>query len=96
MHVAERSLFLGIARILWGFDITPVIDETTGKPKLPEQDRLTGGLVMLPKKYEASVKPRSEQHARVIREAWADSRKDLDEKTGQWAKIPEGMALPKL
>lgn len=96
MHVAERSLFLGISRILWGFDVTPVIDEDTGRPKLPQQDKLVGGLVMLPEKYEANIKPRSECHAEVMRKAWAEVKTQLDEKTGQWDKIPEGMALPTL
>ncbi|KAK0664850.1 Cytochrome P450 monooxygenase yanC [Lasiodiplodia hormozganensis] len=96
MHVAERSLLLGIARLMWGFNVTPVIDEATGKPKLPKQDRLVGGLVVLPEKYEACIKPRSERHAEIMRAAWAESKKVLDEKTGQWSRIPEGMALPKL
>ncbi|OJD35711.1 cytochrome p450 [Diplodia corticola] len=96
MHVAERSLLLGIARLMWGFDITPVIDKATGKPKLPEQDKLVGGLVMLPDKYEACIRPRSERHAEVMRAAWAESKQQLDEKTGQWTKIPESMALPRL
>lgn len=96
MHVAERSLLLGIARLMWGFNVTPVIDGATGKPKLPKQDRLVGGLVVLPEKYEACIKPRSERHAEIMRAAWAESKKVLDEKTGQWSRIPEGMALPKL
>ncbi|KAL1619516.1 hypothetical protein SLS56_010060 [Neofusicoccum ribis] len=97
MHIAERTLFLGIARILWGFDIKPVIDEATGEPKPPEQDRLVGGLVMMPDKYEADIKPRSERHAEIMREAWTDIKKEfLDKETGQWNKIPEGMDLPKL
>ncbi|GME27166.1 cytochrome p450 [Neofusicoccum parvum] len=97
MHIAERSLFLGIARILWGFDIKPVIDEATGEPKPPEQDRLVGGLVMMPDKYEADIKPRSERHAEIMREAWTDIKREfLDKETGQWNQIPEGMDLPKL
>ncbi|KAL0264606.1 hypothetical protein SLS55_000556 [Diplodia seriata] len=96
MHVAERSLLLGIARLMWGFNITPAIDKATGKPKLPEQDKLVGGLVVLPDKYEACIKPRSERHAEMMRAAWAESKKQLDEETGQWNKIPASMSLPRL
>jgi len=35
MHVAERSLFLGVARLAWAFDITPEKDEK-GRDVLPD------------------------------------------------------------
>lgn len=43
-HVAERSLFLGMSRILWAFDIEPQVDEL-GNKILPNPDNLTQGFV---------------------------------------------------
>ena len=35
LHVAEKSLFLNIARLLWGFDVLPAVDES-GNEVLPD------------------------------------------------------------
>ena len=53
MHVAERSLFLNIARLLWGFDILPTVDEN-GKELLPDPT-LNGcypGAMSVPKPFD--------------------------------------------
>ncbi|KAK4039004.1 cytochrome P450 [Parachaetomium inaequale] len=39
IHVAERSLFLGVARMLWAFDISLEVDRD-GKPIIPDQEKL--------------------------------------------------------
>lgn len=39
MHLAERSLFLGISRALWAFDILPALD-ASGKEIIPEPEKL--------------------------------------------------------
>lgn len=39
MHVAERSLFLGMSRLLWGFNISPKLD-SSGRPILPDQEKV--------------------------------------------------------
>lgn len=99
MHIAERSLFLGISRLLWGFDFSKAKRMTTcpdGKEVredvTPDQDDLTDGILIEPLPFPASVSPRSELHAQVIRAAWKDCQGLLDEK-GQWKEVPEGMLL---
>jgi cytochrome P450 len=42
MHIAERSLFLGISRMLWGFDFSKPLDEN-GQPITPDIEDLRGG-----------------------------------------------------
>ncbi|KIM36489.1 hypothetical protein M413DRAFT_35044, partial [Hebeloma cylindrosporum] len=37
LHIAMNSLFIGITRILWAFDINPIID-SDGKPVIPSTD----------------------------------------------------------
>ena len=87
MHVAERSLFLGMSRLLWAFNISPKLDNA-GKPLLPDQDKLTQGFVCMPEPYECNVTPRSEHRAKLVRAEWAEAEKLLDPETKQWLKSP--------
>lgn len=91
MHVAERSLFLGISRILWAFNIEPVISDATGKPLLPDPDSYTQGFVVMPEKFQARITPRSQERADFIRQEWASAQTHLHPTTAQWENIPEGM-----
>lgn len=90
MHLAERSLFLGMARILWAFDIVPVND-AQGKPILPDIEELTQGLVVLPQPFKVQFKPRSEKRRQLVEQEWAQAEELLDPVTKQWKNIPQGM-----
>ncbi|KAK7740018.1 hypothetical protein SLS62_011161 [Diatrype stigma] len=90
LHVAERMLFLGIARMLWGFDIAPAVDGATGEPILPDPLKLVLGGIVHPAPFPAKITPRSEARARSIRDRWAADRARLDAE-GQWREVPEGM-----
>jgi cytochrome P450 len=84
MHVAERSLFLGISRILWAFRIRPAVDQN-GNQILPDQEKLTQGFVCMPEEYQATITPRSQQRAEIIKREWKGAQRDsLDEQTMQW------------
>ncbi|OJJ54811.1 hypothetical protein ASPSYDRAFT_210517 [Aspergillus sydowii CBS 593.65] len=88
IHVAERSLFLGISRILWSFDIRPAKD-AAGKDIIPDQERLTQGFVCMPEEFPASITPRSKERADRIRNEWEEAQKEcLDPKTLQWLQSP--------
>jgi cytochrome P450 len=89
MHVAERSLFLGISRILWAFDIKPVVD-AAGRQILPDQEKLTQGFVCMPEEFQAGIKPRSPARAALVRKEWHDAEKQcLNPETKQWLRRPE-------
>lgn len=47
IHVAERTLFLTIARILWAFDISPAVDEK-GQAVFIERDAVTQSIAACP------------------------------------------------
>jgi cytochrome P450 len=96
MHVAERSLFLGISRLLWGFDIEAKVDERTGQKIMPDPERYTQGFVCMPEPFEAGIRVRSEARERVMRREWEVARESLDDVSGQWKRVPEGMKLPGL
>ncbi|KAL2014234.1 hypothetical protein VTN00DRAFT_1759 [Thermoascus crustaceus] len=65
VHVAERSLYLNIARILWGFNISRKKD-ANGEYVEPEMGTVRGFL-NVPLPFECDITVRSEKHAEVIR-----------------------------
>lgn len=88
IHVAERSLFLGMSRILWAFKIEPALDES-GKPILPDADRLTQGFVCMPEEFPARITPRSKERADRVLNEWKDAERELlDPVTKQWVQPP--------
>jgi hypothetical protein len=89
MHIADRSLFLAYARILWAFNFdTP--ENEDGSKVLPDPTALTEGLFVLPKPFAARIVPRSKERANIIREEWTKVTEKLD-KYAQWKRVPEGM-----
>ncbi|KAJ7611372.1 cytochrome P450 [Mycena polygramma] len=57
-HVANNSLFIGIACILWGADIRPTKD-AAGKPIIPiESEIINDGLVVRPIPFTCEIKTR--------------------------------------
>lgn len=81
MHVAERSLFLGMSRLLWAFDFHSV------PGKIPDPTLLTQGFLATPEKYEADIRPR-EGRAAQIRSIWEEAQSVLDGE-GQWLVLPD-------
>ncbi|RYP48595.1 hypothetical protein DL768_005550 [Monosporascus sp. mg162] len=90
MHIADRSLFLAISRLLWAFDFRRPIDETTGQEIVPDMGDLTDGLFMVPKPFRAHIVPRSEYKAQRVREEWSKMTELLDSEL-QWKDVPEGV-----
>ncbi|EIN11999.1 cytochrome P450 [Punctularia strigosozonata HHB-11173 SS5] len=67
-HVANDSLFIEIATILWACKIEPIKD-ANGKPVPIDADGfINTGLVVRPKPFQVSVKPRFESAAAVLAE----------------------------
>jgi hypothetical protein len=95
MHIAERSLFLGITRLLWAFKFERPVDSRTGQVRpLPDIDDLVGGITVQPAPFEVSIVPRSEEKARQVRQTWKDTEETLlNKETQQWSSVPEGMAF---
>lgn len=93
MHIAERSLFLAMARLLWAFDFHPAHD-ADGHEIVPDADDLTEGLLVLPKPFPARMVPRSSDKVARIRSEWAKMEHLLDEDL-QWRVLPEGLIWKK-
>ncbi|KAK0657820.1 cytochrome P450 [Cercophora newfieldiana] len=93
IHVAERSLFLGVSRMIWGFDIKPAKD-ANGKDIIPDQEKLTQGFVCMPEQFPASITPRDEHRAKIITDEWKAAEEEcLDPVTKQWKQSPLGVSL---
>jgi hypothetical protein len=92
IHIAERSLFLGISRLVWGFDFSPARDSHGNLFKYDIED-LVGGITVQPAPYPAVITPRSPAKAQIIREQAKECQASLDPVTGQWKKVPEGMVF---
>ena len=91
MHIAERSLFLGISRLLWAFNFDKAVD-SDGNQVTPDISKLKQGLFVLPESFPARITPRSEDYARRVREEWAKCQALLDSEM-QWKEVPKGMAF---
>ncbi|KJX93979.1 hypothetical protein TI39_contig4229g00018 [Zymoseptoria brevis] len=88
MHVAERSLFLGMARLLWAFSIKPAKD-ANGNEIVPQGQKFTQGFVCMPEEYPADIKPRSRERADIVRREWQMAESEsLDHETKQWIASP--------
>ncbi|PGH10795.1 hypothetical protein AJ79_05268 [Helicocarpus griseus UAMH5409] len=89
MHISERSLFLGISRLIWGFEFEKARD-AQGNEIIPDADQLTEGLVAMPQPFPAKITPRSEKHVRIMRGEWDKCQSMLD-KEKQWKEAPLSM-----
>lgn len=75
LHVAEKSLFLNISRLLWGFDIRK--KKVDGKVVEPETQMIPGWL-SVPKPFESDIVVRSEKHKQIITAVWDEARAGLN------------------
>jgi cytochrome P450 family 619 len=79
IHLAERNLFLGIAKLLWAFDFGPGKNEE-GKPIMPDTDPTTGyseGFLVCAKPYALDVQVRSANRRKTILREYEDARKNV-------------------
>ncbi|KAH7912492.1 cytochrome P450 [Hygrophoropsis aurantiaca] len=58
MHLSLNSLFINISRILWAFDITPIVDNN-GKKVIPDSWAYTNGFNSRPVGFDCNIMPRS-------------------------------------
>lgn len=89
MHIAERSLFLAISRMLWAFDFEKASDDN-GNEITPDANDLTEGLFVLPKPFPARIVPRNGDKVASVKAEWTKMEDLLDDEL-QWKVLPEGM-----
>ncbi|EED21265.1 cytochrome P450, putative [Talaromyces stipitatus ATCC 10500] len=90
IHIADRSLFLAMARTLWAFDLMRAIDPKSGKEIIPNVDNIQEGMFICPAPFAANIKPRNQERAMAVKNAWESMKGLLDDEM-QWKKVPEGL-----
>ncbi|KAH9890253.1 cytochrome P450 [Xylariomycetidae sp. FL2044] len=88
MHIADTTLFLAIARLLWAFNFQRYVNDD-GKEEVPNPDDLVHGLFTMPKAFKMTIVPR-EGKAEIVEEEWTRVSQHLG-KDGQWNTVPEGL-----
>lgn len=77
MHLAERTQWRGIAKILWAFDIELAVDPATGEKIIPDPEAFKEGIAHGPKPFKIVLKPRSQAHVKTLLAAAENSLKEL-------------------
>ncbi|KAH7379484.1 putative cytochrome P450 [Pyrenochaeta sp. MPI-SDFR-AT-0127] len=86
VHIADHSLYLAMARLLWAFDMKPQIG-LDGKEILPVQDDFVQGMTVHPKEFQARITPRFDTRAAFVKRMWEEAEKDLNAE-GQFVQSP--------
>jgi len=68
-HLASKSTWMGIARLLWGFDIGPDYDKN-GVAFPVDPENCTSGIVSEPVDFPVRITPRSDNHTQTIQKEW--------------------------
>lgn len=79
IHLAERNLFLAIAKLIWAFSIEPVLDEK-GQPVEYDFSPETGyseGFLVCAKNFPCVIKPRSEARRATIMKEFEVAQRDV-------------------
>ncbi|KAF5321389.1 hypothetical protein D9619_000271 [Psilocybe cf. subviscida] len=69
IHLARNSLFINIARLLWGFQIKPALDEK-GNEIIPDCNAYTNGFNSRPVSFPCRFIPRSPKITLCIETEW--------------------------
>jgi cytochrome P450 family 619 len=80
MHLAERTMFVGMAKLLWAFDFDKCIDPLTGSPIEPDTDPISGysgGAILVAKPFPCEITPRSVARQDTIMREFSRAETDI-------------------
>ena len=75
VHLAEKSLFLNISRVLWAFDLSKKKD-LSGESIEPESGMVPGWMT-IPLPFVCDIRCRSDEKRQLIERVWAEAKKGL-------------------
>ncbi|KAI1735255.1 cytochrome P450 [Xylaria scruposa] len=84
MHIADRSLFLAVSRMLWAFDFKATIDPKTLKEVVLDMHDIVDGMLASPEAFKADIIPRNQLRSRIVQSEWAQMLKFLNSDTLEW------------
>jgi hypothetical protein len=78
VHLAENSIFIVLAKLLWAFDILPPLDEHGNEVVVDTSDAAfdSAGSMTMAKPYRVRWRVRSDEVGRTILKEAADARRD--------------------
>jgi cytochrome P450 family 619 len=79
IHLSERSMFLGAAKLLWGFGFEPERNDR-GEPIAIDTDPITGyteGFLVCPRPFQCKVVPRSSAHKETILREFSQAESEI-------------------
>lgn len=76
LNIAERSLFLGIAYMLWAFSFEHALDENG--EKIPVVDEVTQGIVCRPLPFKIKLVERDPSRTAKVLKAWDNAQELLN------------------
>ncbi|KAH7120995.1 cytochrome P450 oxidoreductase-like protein [Dendryphion nanum] len=75
IHLAERTQWRALAKLLWAYEIKPAIED--GKEVDLNLDNYVEGLVHSAGEFKIRFVPRSEKHVEVMKRAFEDAKEEL-------------------
>ncbi|THV03623.1 cytochrome P450 [Dendrothele bispora CBS 962.96] len=69
-HLAGKTIWIAIVRMLWAFSIEPVRDKD-GVPVKVDPNNCTSGMTSRPVDFPLKITPRSKAHVESIKKEWA-------------------------
>jgi len=77
MHLAENSIFIVLAKVLWAFSIHAPLSDAGVEEELDTSDyAYEPGMMTVPTPYKLRFLPINEHREKVIREEWELAKKD--------------------
>jgi hypothetical protein len=76
IHLAERNLWIAIAKLLWAFEILPGLDEQGNvvEPDVDPTRAYSEGFLVCVKQFPARFKVRSETRRQAIESEWETAK----------------------
>ena len=94
IDLADNSMFMGLARLVWAFDFAVAHDEH-GRELRPDPDDIVSGLPAHPAPFKAKITARSAERAADVKRAWAEAERDLLDEEKQWRQVPQNLGFDK-
>ncbi|KAH6988326.1 O-methylsterigmatocystin oxidoreductase [Ilyonectria sp. MPI-CAGE-AT-0026] len=77
LHIAENSLFVTLAKILWAFEIKAPLDANGREEPLDLSfDAFEDGVIVVPKPFKLRFVPRSKHREQVVRSEWDSAKRE--------------------
>lgn len=91
IHLAERTIFVITAKLLWAFDFQPKLDANGNRVKLDTSTTggYADGLTVGPIPFECDIKVRSEQKRAAILREFSEAEREIFPKFQAPAELAE-------